>query len=164
MKEILDVYNNHFELIGKTIERGQKGLKKNEYIMLAIVFVKNNEGKYLIQKTSKDKANTFSTTGGHVLHKETPEEAIVREVEEELSLKIEHQQFKLIDRIILKDKPCIFNVYILEGNFNIQEMKIQEEEVESVYWLDKNQIINLIEEENFLQSHGKIFKLINNIN
>ena len=159
----MDVYNNHFELIGKTIERGQKGLEKNEYIMIAIVFIKNSEGNYLIQKASKDKANTFSTTGGHVLHKETPEEAIVREVEEELGLKVGHQQFKLIDRIILKDKPCIFNVYILKSNFNTHQMKIQEEEVERVYWLDKNQIINLIEEESFLQSHGEIFKLINNI-
>lgn len=159
-KEILDVYNDQFELTGKTIERGQKKLKENEYIMLALVFIKNNKGKYLIQKTSKDKDNIFSSTGGHVLHGEKPVEAIIRELKEELNLIVEKQQLEFVDRVILKDKPCIFNLYILELNFDIHQIKIQEEEVESVSWLDTKHITKLIEEGKFLKSHGELFKKI----
>ena len=99
MKEILDLYNEHFELIGKTIVRGKK-LNQNEYIMLAVVFIKNNEGKYLIQKTSKEKNNIFSSTGGHVLHGENPLDAIIREIKEELNLTVQKNQLKFIDRMI----------------------------------------------------------------
>ena len=100
MKEILDLYNEHFELIGKTIVRGEKKLNQNEYIMLAVVFIKNNEGKYLIQKTSKEKNNIFSSTGGHVLHGENPLDAIIREIKEELNLTVQKNQLKFIDRMI----------------------------------------------------------------
>lgn len=163
MKEMLDVYNNKFELTGKIIERGQKQLNENEYIMLAVVFIKNSEGKYLIQKTSKEKGNLFSSIGGHVLHTETPIDAIVREIEEELGLIVDKNQLKLIDRIIFEDKPCIFNLYFLESDLDINQMKIQEEEVESVHLLEGNQITKLIEEEKFLKSHGELFKIINNL-
>lgn len=164
MIEILDVYNDSFELIGKTIERGQKGLNENEYIMLAVVFIKNSDGKYLIQKTSKEKDNIFSSTGGHVLHGETPLEAITREIKEELNLTIKKQQLKFIDRIIFKDKPCIFNLYFLESDFDINQIETQAEEVESVHWLEADQITKLIEEEKFAKSHSELFKIINNLN
>ena len=157
MKEILDLYNEHFELIGKTIVRGEK-LNQNEYIMLAVVFIKNNEGKYLIQKTSKEKNNIFSSTGGHVLHGENPLDAIIREIKEELNLTVQKNQLKFIDRMIFKDKPCIFNLFLLESDFDINQIKIQEEEVESIEWLEQNQIINLIENNEFLNSHGELFK------
>lgn len=157
MKEILDLYNEHFELIGKTIVRGKK-LNQNEYIMLAVVFIKNNEGKYLIQKTSKEKNNIFSSTGGHVLHGENPLDAIIREIKEELNLTVQKNQLKFIDRMIFKDKPCIFNLFLLESDFDINQIKIQEEEVESIEWLEQNQIINLIENNEFLNSHGELFK------
>lgn len=161
MKEILDVYNERFELTGKTIERGQKDLKENEYIMLVVVFIKNSVGKYLIQKTSKEKDSIYSSTGGHVLHEETPLEAITREIKEELNLTIEKHQLKFIDRIVFKDKPCIFNLYLLESNININQIDIQEEEVDSVQWLEAEKITELIEEDKFLKSHGELFKRIN---
>jgi 8-oxo-dGTP pyrophosphatase MutT (NUDIX family) len=163
MKEILDVYNNKFELTGKTIERGKKELSKNEYIMLAVVFIKNSDEKYLIQKTSKDKGNIFSSTGGHVLHNENPIEAIVREIKEELNLTIKKQQLKFIDKVILEGKPCIFNLYVLECDFDVRQIKMQEEEVESLQWLDASQIVNLIKENEFLKSHGELFKIVNHL-
>jgi len=126
--------------------------------MLAVVFIKNNEGKYLIQKTSKEKNNIFSSTGGHVLHGENPLDAIIREIKEELNLTVQKNQLKFIDRMIFKDKPCIFNLFLLESDFDINQIKIQEEEVESIEWLEQNQIINLIENNEFLNSHGELFK------
>lgn len=125
--------------------------------MLAVVFIKNNEGKYLIQKTSKEKNNIFSSTGGHVLHGENPLDAIIREIKEELNLTVQKNQLKFIDRMIFKDKPCIFNLFLLESDFDINQIKIQEE-VESIEWLEQNQIINLIENNEFLNSHGELFK------
>lgn len=163
MKEKLDIYNSRCELTGKIIERGQKVLKNNEYIMLAVVFIKNSKGKYLIQKTSKEKDNILSSTGGHVLHGEKPIEAIIREIKEELNLTINKQQLTFIKSVFIEDKPCIFNLFILEGDFDIKKIKIQEEEVESVCWLDSKQITRYIEDGKFLKSHGELFKIIDNL-
>ena len=51
--ELLDLYDDNGNKIGKTIERNKKFTEGN--IMLSIAFIKNKEGKYLIQKTSKEK-------------------------------------------------------------------------------------------------------------
>ena len=50
--EYLDVYDENKKKTGKIIVRGEKP-KENEHILLSIIFIKNSEGKYLIQKTSK---------------------------------------------------------------------------------------------------------------
>ena len=77
--ELLDLYDDNGNKLNETIERGQKF--KHGRIMLSIVFIKNNENKFLIQKTSKEKGSHYSTTGGHVIHNETPIESIIRELQ-----------------------------------------------------------------------------------
>lgn len=44
--ELLDLYDDNGNKIGKTIERNKKFTEGN--IMLSIAFIKNKEGKYLI--------------------------------------------------------------------------------------------------------------------
>ena len=52
--EILDLYDDYGNKLEKTIVRGDIP-HNNENIMLSIVFIKNSDGKYLIQKSSKEK-------------------------------------------------------------------------------------------------------------
>ena len=49
--ECLDIYDENKKKTGKIIVRGVKP-EENEHILLSIIFIKNSEGKYLIQKTS----------------------------------------------------------------------------------------------------------------
>lgn len=158
--ELLDVYDKKFELIGKVTTRGDKNLKENEFIMLSIVFIKNMDNKFLIQKTSKQKGGFYSTTGGHVLHKENAVDAIKRELNEELGINVNKNEFKLLDKIILKDKPCIFNVFLLEKDINLNNIKLQTDEVNEIKYLSRNEIYELIEKKHFLESHGEIFRKI----
>lgn len=62
--ECLDIYDENKKKTGKIIVRGVKP-EENEHILLSIIFIKNSEGKYLIQKTSKEKGGHYSSTGGH---------------------------------------------------------------------------------------------------
>ena len=85
--EVLSIYDDLGNLTDKTIIRGSKiKLADNEHIAVAVIFIENSEGKFLIQKTSVAKGNEFSTTGGHVLAGETPIDAIIRETKEEIGL------------------------------------------------------------------------------
>lgn len=79
--EYLSVYNERREKLNKKIARGEK-LLDGEHILISIIFIENNEGKFLMQKTSKEKGSKYSSTGGHVLENENSKDAIIREVKE----------------------------------------------------------------------------------
>ena len=64
--EYLSVYNERREKLNKKVARGEK-LLDGEHILISIIFIENNEGKFLMQKTSKEKGSKYSSTGGHVL-------------------------------------------------------------------------------------------------
>ena len=53
--ELLDLYDDSGKPLGTTIERGSKF--ENGNIMLSIIFIKNQDGKFLIQKTSEEKGS-----------------------------------------------------------------------------------------------------------
>lgn len=91
--ELLDVYDDEGNVTGRTIIRGDKTAKLNshEHIAVAVLFLENDKGEYLIQKTSKEKGGEYSSTGGHIDHNETPLSTIKREVEEELGIEIENE-------------------------------------------------------------------------
>ena len=83
--ELLDIYDSEGNTTGRKIVRGDKTaiLNEDEHIAVSVIFIENDNGEFLIQKTSKEKGNDFSSTGGHVDSGETPLMAIKREVKEE---------------------------------------------------------------------------------
>ena len=155
--EILDLYDNNCNLIKETIIRGNKpDIGKN--IMLSVAFIVNNSGKYLIQKTSKKKGAKYSSTGGHVTHGENGISTIIRELKEELNITTNQDEIKYIATFKYPTKQCIFNVYLLEvDDIDINSIKLQKEEVESIKWMSKEEITKIIESNNFLESHAYIF-------
>lgn len=156
--EILDLYNDLGEKLDETIVRGEKAPERKN-IMLSVIFIKNNEGKYLIQKTSKEKGNRFSSTGGHVTHGENGLETIKRELKEELDLNTKEDKIKYITTFKYPTKNCVFNVYYLEvDDLDLAKIKLQKEEVEEVKFLTSKEIENIIENGNFLESHAYIFE------
>ena len=161
--EVLDLYDDNGNKINEEIVRGEKiGAGKN--IMLSVVFIKNKDGKYLIQKTSKEKGNKFSTTGGHVTKGENGIDTIIRELNEEIGINVNNNELKFIAKIKYPNKQCIFNIYeLIIDNIDIEKINLQTEEVESVHLLDSHEIIKIINDGKFLESHAYIFKnYINN--
>ena len=163
--EVLSIYDDLGNLTDKTIIRGSKiKLADNEHIAVAVIFIENSEGKFLIQKTSVAKGKEFSTTGGHVLAGETPIDAIIRETKEEIGLTLNKNE--IIDLgYLLYDVPIRFIFYV-KKNVNLNELTIQEEEVDFVTYMSIEEITNIIERGEITKSHGILFyevlKLIEN--
>lgn len=155
--ELLDVYDNNGNVTGRTIIRGDKTavLNENEHIALAVIFVENDNGEFLIQKTSQEKGGEFSTTGGHINSGETPLEAIKREFKEELGVNIDDE---LIENygFLLYDKPLRY-LYYLKKNILMSDIVVQKEEVEYVKYMNVSKIEELIETNQMLKSHGIMF-------
>ena len=58
--EYLDLYDENRNLIGEKILRSRDmKIEDGKYIYIVIVFIQNSEGKFLIQKTSKEKESIF---------------------------------------------------------------------------------------------------------
>lgn len=153
--EYLDIYNEKKEKLNKKIKRGDK-LLDNEHILVAVIFIENSEGKYLIQKTSKEKGEKYATTGGHVLSGETPKTAIIRETKEELGLDVSNENIIYIGDLLFGFP--FGEIYYLKKDLDIAKLKLQQEEVEQVEYLTKTEILKLIETEKMVKSHGLMFK------
>ena len=155
--EYLDLYDVNKNLIGEKIFRG-KGkpqVPANNYINIVIIFMQNSEGKFLFQITSKEKGNEIATTGGHVKSGQNSYEAILAEVDEELGLDISKEDVKMIDSYIFG--VAFMDVYYLNKDINISDLKLQGDEVESVEWFTIEQIKKLIDEGKIRKGNIKAF-------
>ena len=156
--EILDLYDDNGNMLNETINRGEK-TESGKNIMLSVIFIKNKNEKYLIQKTSKEKGSKYSSTGGHVIHGEDGFMTIKREIKEELGINPKDDDIKFVVTFKYPSKNCVFNVYKLDvDNLSLDNIKLQESEVESICYLTKEEIEKIIKEGNFLESHAYIFK------
>ncbi len=156
--EILDLYDDNCKKLNEKITRGEE-LKTGKNVMLSVIYIKNKENKYLIQKTSKTKGGKYSSTGGHVVQGEDGFTTIKRELNEELGINPENDDIKFATTFKYPNKNCVFNVYkLVVWNLNLEQIKLQESEVESVLYLNKEEIEKIINEGNFLESHAYIFK------
>lgn len=148
--EILDIYDSNGNPTGKKITRGKDKLNENEFIKLVVVWIEDN-GKYLIQKTSKEKDSVYAITGGHLTSGNSETEQIVIEVREELGVDIDEKELKLLGNIILKN--AIFEVYLCKNQINKNtKFTLQKEEVEDVFWMNKVEIEDLIKKGVFRKS------------
>lgn len=154
--ELLDLYDDNGKKIEKTIKRGEKFDEGN--IMLSVIFIRNSNNMFLIQKASKDRKNKYTSTGGHVIHNEDGLTTIIREVKEELGLDIKKEEIKKLDLTKHPSRPCLINVYLLEKDIDINTLTLQKEEVEEVKWMSEQEILSLINKDLFLESHGYLFK------
>lgn len=155
--EYLNVYDNNKNKLDKKIVRGDK-LSNDEHILVAVIFIKNKDNKYLIQKTSLEKGGLYSTTGGHVLYNEDSKTSIIREVKEELGIDIANDDIKYIGSILFG--VPFGDIYYLEKDIDIDNVKLQKEEVSYVSYMTKEEIDDLIKKEKITKSHGLMFKYL----
>ena len=155
-----DLYDKDRRLTGKTIFKDDP-VPKGMYINVVLVFIQNTEGKFLIQKRSKRKNGLFATTGGHAKSGETPVQAIISEVEEEIGLHL--KETDLIHYFGGRsDEEQVFwdDFYIKMDIDDIESLKIEEKEVDSLHWFSIDEIEMLYNEEKFFKNHYEEFEIL----
>ena len=157
--EILDLYDDNFNKLDKTIIRRVDEIPTGMNIMQSYILIKNND-KYLLEQANARNHNKWAIPGGHVLTGETPEEALIRELKEELG--ISNLQYKKIDTIKFPYNSYIFNVFSSDTIIDINNLVLQPNEVTQVKWCTKEEILELIENDKVPRGYAYILnKYIN---
>ena len=151
-----DLYDINRKLTGETIYKGDE-IPSNRYIIVVLAFMQNSKGEFLIQKRSKQKDGKYASTGGHAKTGENSLQAIQTEISEELGIKTTKNDLKLIYEGRQDEKHVFFDIYYMKKDINIENLTLQKEEVESVQWLSKEQVKDLINNDLFLDSHAEEF-------
>ena len=153
--EYLDVVDEKNNLTGKVEERDivhKNGLWHREIS----VWIMNQNGDVLLQKraaTKKQGANNWSTCAGHVDKGEDPKLTAIREVEEELGIKVKESelQFLFTEKVATVHPNSYNNVfsykYFLKTDTPIEAYKINLEEVSEVKYVSLDEIEQLMKDK-----------------
>ena len=154
--ELLDVYDDNGKKTGKVVEIGidDSAFEKGEHIAVAIIYIENSKGEFLIQKTSKEKGGIYSSTGGHVDHNEEPIDSIVREVKEELGLEISKNDIADLGYLVV-DFLVRF-VFYMKKDIDIESLTIKKDEVESVSFMTIQELRKIINKGLMHKGHLKV--------
>lgn len=153
-EEIFNIYDkegNHLGIAPKS-ECHKRGV--NFYHKPVWIWIINNDGNVLIQKRSKNKkvsGGLFDVScGGHVKFDETIIEGAMRELYEELGLKINKSQYKFLGEYRCDETMEIAQVYIIKITSDIKDFILQKEEVEEIKWVNLNELEILFNKEEFV--------------
>lgn len=153
--ELRDLYDENKKITGETIYKGQD-VPKGRYYITVVVFIQNNKNEFLLQKRVKKKDGKWATTGGHPVSGETSKQGIITEIKEELGINVVEENVKLFKTI--KTEDDFVDIYYLKEDIDINEIKIQKEEVEDVKWSTIDEIQKMIQQEIFSESHKDFFE------
>lgn len=144
--ELIDVVNENNELTGQ-IEERWTAYEKGLWRRTVSCWIMNKNGDILLQKRTANKRrnpNKWAKTGGQVDSGESVEEAIFREVKEELGIEIPQEQIKVIEirKSDDKNKRFAYN-FIFVVNYKINEYTLQKDEVAEVKYVSIEDMENL---------------------
>jgi len=146
--ELLEVLNENGEPTGEILDKN-KIHKDGKYHKEVALILLNNKGKILLQKrasTKKIEPNKWAWHGGHVIAGETNIEAIIRETKEELGITLFENELKLLVKLKrdkLPNRQYTIAYYSI-CNLNIDDFKIQKEELSEIKWFDFKEFKNMI--------------------
>lgn len=159
--EIWDLYDKDRIKTGETMVRGSQ-FKENTYHLVVHVCIFNLEGKMLIQQRQPFKdgwPNMWDiTVGGSAVSGDTSQLAAEREVYEEIGYKLSLDGIR--PSLTINFDKGFDDIYLIQKDVDISNLKLQYEEVQSVKWSSKEEILSMIDEEIFIPYHKSLIDLL----
>jgi len=159
--EIFDLYTKDRIKTDKTMVRGT-AVPEGYYRLVVHICIFNSEGKMLIQQRQPFKhgwSNMWDlSAGGAAIAGDNSQKAAKREVFEELGLKLSLDN---IDPSLTIHADSAFgDVYLIEKDIDISELKLQPEEVQAVKWATKEEIYKLLDDGVFIPYNKSLIELL----
>lgn len=157
MAELRDLYDINSNKTNKTYHKGEI-IPEGYYPMVVMTVIRNSKGEFLMQKRVESKGGDWGVTGGHPKSGETPIEGIVTEVKEELGLDFNKEDFIEYDSGC-DGKDC-YKMYFVNKDINIEDIKIQEEELSEVKWFTMDELNNMVKSKELNEDQISCFKKV----
>lgn len=129
---------------GNLIKRG-KPAGKGFYVIGVNNWIINSQGKVLVQKRSRYKKNNpskWSSTNGLREPNEESINTIIRETKEELGIEIKPENISFVTSRVAGES-LIVDIFVTKTDIDINEIKIQEEEVEEIKFVTLEELLKL---------------------
>lgn len=155
--ESWDIYDSEKRVTGRKMLRNDWHMKPGDYHLTVLALIRDAAGRILITQRKADKEWAplkWEIPGGGVRAGETSEQAVHREVAEETGLRFAPEQGCCI-HTYRSDSPAEQNNYFVDiyefrGDFAQEDVKIQEDEVESFRLATPQEVRTLGEADDFL--------------
>lgn len=149
--ELWDVYDKDRRLLNRTMVRGNK-IKDGDYHLVVHVCIFNAKGEMLIQQRQPFKegwSNMWDVTvGGSAIAGDNSRSAIEREMFEEIGFSCDMSKER--PYFTMNFERGFDDWYLIEREIDTSKLKLQYEEVQRVKWADKAEILQMIENGEFI--------------
>lgn len=146
-----DVYDINRNKTGKIAIRGNT-LEKGDYHLVVFVIIQNSKDQFIISKRAPEKTapNTWEVTGGSAIKGDSSYSAALREVDEELGIKLSSEG-RLI-KTIRSDSDCshFSDVWYFREEFDIEKVICQPGEVSEARLATIDEILDLHDKGSFM--------------
>jgi len=161
--EYFDLYNKTGQKLDKKVQRGTK-LNDGEYHIVVNVWIKNNEGQYLIQqrnKLSDENPFKWAATAGAAVTGDNSLETAIKETHEELGIILDPSKLKFLKRYFVEDNYAnfILDVYLIEEDISLKSLTIDELEVKDAKYASMKEIKKQVLQKTFVD-YNEITKQI----
>lgn len=158
--EVWDVYNKDREKTGKTMRRGEE-YQEGAYHLVVHACIFNSKGEMLIQQRQSFKQgwpNLWDITArGSAITGESSQEAMEREIYEEIGLKLDLQNIR--PHMTTNFKFGFNDIYLIEKDVDINDLTLQYEEVQNAKWATLDEIFEMIDHGTFISYHKSLIHL-----
>lgn len=159
--EVLDLYTRDRIKTGRTMIRGDKQ-PEDTYRLVVHICIFNKDGQMLIQQRQSFKSGWSNmwdfSAGGSVISGEDSRTAAEREVKEELGVDISLENKR--PALTLSFSHGFDDVYLCEKEIDIDSLQLQYEEVQAARWASIGEILEMIDEDNFIPYHKSLVELL----
>ena len=154
-----DLYDRDKENTQFTIFKEQE-TPDNYYTLVVLALIQNSKNEILVQKRSIQKGGEYGLTSGHPKSGETSLSGIISEIKEELGVEALPQELNLVYSTRDDNNRCFYDLYYLKKDYEKENMLLQKEEVDKVYWFSEEKINELCENGEFKESHIEAYKIL----
>ena len=159
--ELWDLYTKDRIKASKTMVRGEQ-CPTDYYRLVVHICIFNDQGQMLIQHRQPFKygwSNMWDiTVGGSAIAGDTSQSAAERELFEELGIKMSLAMIR--PAFTINFEHGFDDFYLVESNVELNQIKLQYEEVESVRWASHDEIMEMIQEGTFIPYEPSLIDLL----
>lgn len=140
MTEIWDIYDRDGNKTGRTMKRGIP--KEGDYMLCVHMYLLNFHNKFLVQKRSENKEShpgEWDITGGAAISGEISIDAILRETEEEVGIKLDKKDLYYAGRFVKEHR--IIEIFFAKKDFELSDCHVQKEEVDEVAFVSYDDLV-----------------------